>query len=126
MVLFNRGDTTYLLLDCTLNGDPIEDGQCEEIEVQINPEDSFRSVKKLLSKGEIVYMTDMEYETKEGDEWVTKTFTGYVCALSQQDTFKIAKGESDFQIRALYNGEVGSTDLIPKDIGDSLSTEVLT
>lgn len=126
MDLFNRGDTSYLLLDCTLNGEPIGDGQCEEIEVQINPQDNFRGVKKLLSKGEVVYMTDMEYETKEGDVWVTKTFTGYVCSLSQKDTFTISKGKSNFQIRALYNGEVGSTKLIPLEIGDSLSTEVLT
>lgn len=121
--VFNKGDTAYLLLNFTVNGEPAQMGVYQEIEVQINPQGNYRGIKKLFSRNEIVWMTDMEYEDAEGE---VQTYTGYVCSLTQDDTFTISDGETEMQIRVLYQGEVGSTPFIPLQIGKALSKKVLT
>lgn len=123
MDYLNSGDTVYLLLDYLVNGEPMQEGVYQEIELQINKEDNFRAVKKLYSLGEIVYMTDMQYEDAEGQ---VQSYTGYVCSLSQDDTFKISSGISEIQLRVMLNGEVGSAKCKSLDIGKVLSHRVLT
>ena len=115
----NRGDTAYLMLNYTINGEPLVDGAYQEIELQINKQGT-DSIKKLLSTGEIKWgMIEYEEEDK------TKTFTGYYCTLSQNETFSLRDGSSYVQLRVLVNDEVGSSDISYFDIGQTLSKKVL-
>lgn len=120
MEIFNRGDTACILLNYEVNGSPLVEGAYQELEFQINPQMYFNSVKKLLSKGEIVWDT-VEYE----EEGQTETYTGYVAYLTQEDSFRIGTGTSTCQLRVMMNGEVGSSELTEIDLGDVLSKEIL-
>lgn len=120
MEIFNRGDTACLLLNYEVNGSPLVQGAYQELEFQINPQMYFNSVKKLLSKGEIVWAT-VEYE----EEGATQTFTGYVTYLTQEDSFRIGTGTSKVQLRVMMNNEVGSSDFTEIDLGNVLSEEIL-
>ena len=121
MVLFNEGDTVKLLLDYTINGSPMVEGDYDEIEFQINPQCSTNAIKKLLSKNEIVWGTATYVEDN-----VTHEFTGYMCDLDQEDTFKIRDGVADCQLRVLIDGEVGSSEISALDLGNALSHKVLS
>lgn len=118
--MFREGDTTILMLDYQLNGENLTENTYDEIELQLNPQNSFNSVKKLLSKGGITWST--VYYEEDGE---TKTFTGYVVELSQQDTFKLRDGKTSAQLRIMLDGEVGSSEISIFNIGNTLSTEVL-
>ena len=125
----NRGDTSYLMLNYTINGDPLVEGDYEEIELTINEQSSFRSVKKLLSKGEIEWgtLTYIEDELQNGVITpVQKTFTGYFAHLSQEETFLLQQGGNEVQLRILDNNEVGSSAISTIMLGQTLSSEVLT
>lgn len=122
MEVFNKGDTAYLLLNYTLNGEPLVEGAYQEIELQINKQDEFRSIKKLMSNGDIYWGTDMTYIDQEGQ---TQTFTGYVCELSQEDTFTVSSGVSQIQLRIMLDEEVGSSTQTSLDIGKTLSNKIL-
>lgn len=115
----NRGDTAYLMLNYTINGDPLVEGAYQEIELQINKQGS-DSIKKLLSKEDIKWGT-LTYE----DGQQTKTFTGYYCSLSQEETFSLRNGEMDVQLRILVNDEVGSSAISSVPLGQVLSKKVL-
>lgn len=115
----NRGDTSFLMLNYTLNGDPLVEDAYQEIELTINEESSFRCVKKMLSKGEIGWGT-LTYEDNG-----TQTFTGYYAHLSQEETFKLQQGINDVQLRILDNNEVGSSAISSMELGRVLSSEVL-
>ena len=118
--MFREGDTTILMLDYQLNGEDLTENTYDEMELQLNPQSSFNSVKKLLSKNEITWST--VYYEEDGE---TKTFTGYVVELSQQDTFKLRDGKTSAQLRIMLDGNVGSSEISIFDIGNTLSTEVL-
>lgn len=118
--MFREGDTTILMLDYQLNGEDLTENTYDEMELQLNPQSSFNSVKKLLSKNEITWST--VYYEEDGE---TKTFTGYVVELSQQDTFKLRDGKTSAQLRIMFDGNVGSSEISIFDIGNTLSTEVL-
>lgn len=118
----NRGDTSYLMLDYTLNGDPLVVDTYQEIELTINEESSFRCVKKLLSKGEIEWGT-LNYDDDEGHP---QTFTGFYAHLSQEETFKLQQGANEVQLRILASDEVGSSAVSSMTLGRVLSSEVLT
>ena len=120
--LFNRGDTAYFLLDYTVNGEAMVEDAYQDIELQINNQSVSSSVKKQLSKNEIIWRENFRYKDKEG---VEHSFTGYVAALTQVDTFKIKEGKAKVQLRVLINDEVGSSDEQELDIGKILSKEVL-
>lgn len=120
MYIFNEGDTACLMLNYNLNGNAIVEGAYQEIEFQINPQNSYMSIKKTLSSGDIVWTTVTYEEDNE-----TKTFTGYVTYLSQEDTFKLTNGKAKCQLRIMVNDEVGSSAITDFDIGDTLSSEVL-
>ena len=70
--LFNRGDTAYLLLNYTLNGQPLQEGIYQEIELQINKQGGLSSIKKLYSKGDIFWSDEFTYN----DKGTTKNFEG--------------------------------------------------
>ena len=117
----NRGDTSFLMLNYTINGDPLIENTYEEIELTINKATSFRCVKKLLSKGEIEWGT-LNYVDSEGHP---QTFTGYYAHLSQEETFKLQQGENEVQLRILDGDEVGSSAVSSITLGEVLSSEVL-
>lgn len=116
----NRGDTAYLMLNYTINGDPLTEGAYQEIELQINNQFKTNNIKKLLSKGDILWGT-LTYT--EGN--VEKTFTGYYARLSQEETFSLTDGESEVQLRILVNDEVGSSAVSSVSFGNVLSRAVL-
>lgn len=116
----NRGDTCYLMLNYTINGEPMVEGAYQEIELQINEQASRKSVKKLLSKGEIQWGT-LTYEEDEEE----KTFTGYYVHLSQEETFVLERNINEVQIRVMMSDEVGSSAIAELDVGRTLSKEVL-
>lgn len=120
MAMFNEGDTACLMLNYKLNGEDLVEDAYDEIELQINSQGNYYSLKKLLSEGEIEWGT-VVYQDGETE----KTFTGYVASLSQEETFKLKKGTWQVQLRVLVNGEVGSSDISDLNIGDALSTRVL-
>ena len=116
----NRGDTAYLMLNYTLNGDALTQGSYQEIELQINPQDGIRSITKLLSKNEIQWGT-LTYED-DGE----KTFIGYYTFLTQEETFKLSVGTSTVQLRIMVNDEVGSSAVSQLELGQVLSRSVLS
>lgn len=122
MEVFNKGDTAYLLLNYTLNGQPLEQGAYQEIELQINKQDAHKSIKKLFSKNEIVWEENMQYKDTDG---TTKNFTGYVCELSQKETFSLPE-TIDVQLRIMLNNEIGSSTISSLEIGKVLSHKTLT
>ena len=117
---FREGDTTLLMLDYQFNGSDLVENAYDEIELQLNPQGNYNSIKKLLSKGEIVWAT-VQYQ--DGNE--TKNFTGYVVDLSQEETFRLRDGNVGVQLRILVDGDVGSSAISQINIGNTLSTEVL-
>lgn len=118
----NRGDTAYLMLNYTINGNPLVEGAYEEIELQLNPQlATFKQVKKLLSKGEIEWET-MSYIDDEGH---SQTFTGYIARLTQEETFLLNEGNVQAQLRILWGDDVGSSAISSFILGEVLSNEVL-
>ena len=116
----NRGDTVCLMLNYQLNGEDLIQGAYEELELQINNENSSKAIKKLLSNGGIVWDTVTYY-----NEGIEETFTGYVVHLTQSETFSLSTGQSTAQLRVKMNGEVGSSDNSYINLGAVLSTRVL-
>lgn len=110
----NRGDTNLLSFKLyKLNTTPKEYVDCsnfDEIEVQLNVQANFNSVKKLKSKGEV--------------EWNT-TNQNLVCSLTQEDTFALPEGESEMQVRLFLNNVCKGSTIIKLDINKCLSSEVL-
>lgn len=121
MATINRGDTGYLMLNYTLNGDPLEEGAYQEIELQINTQGATRSIKKLLTAGDIQWGTLTYVE-----ESIEKTFTGYFAYLTQEETFLLKEGNTDVQVRIMLNDEVGSSAISPIKLGETLSKKVLS
>lgn len=120
--VFNRGDTAYLLLDYTVNGEPMQEGEYQELELQINVQGNYRSIKKLLSVGDIFWDDNYTYIDADGNE---QTFSGYIVSLDQDDTFLVSQGQAEIQLRVLIDGEVGSSQIEELNIGNALSDEVL-
>lgn len=106
----NKGDTIRLILDYSINEDPIEEGQFDDLELQLN-RDSFGKfhLKKLLSQGDIIWDTDLGK---------------YVCYLSQEETFKLPN-QVEYQLRCYDDNSVISSGIGRFCIGDTLSKEVL-
>ena len=116
-----RGDTFCLMLNVKVNGEDMTQGAYDEIELQINKESSSKSIKKLLSDGDIVWDT-VTYLNKNN---VTETFTGYVAYFDQDETFKLNAGQSQMQVRVEKDGQVGSSDEDMLTLGNVLSSKVL-
>lgn len=116
----NRGDTVSLMLDYQVNGQSLTQGAYSEIELQINNENSSKSIKKLLSDGGIRWGTVTYYN--DGAE---NTFTGYIADLTQDETFKLSAGQSMVQLRVKVGNDVGSSDNTMFTLGSVLSSRVL-
>ena len=116
----NRGDTVSLMLDYYVNGSPLTQGSYDEIELQINNQNSPKSIKKLLSDGSIAWKT-ITYISNGA----TESFTGYVAELSQEETFKLSAGQSMVQLRVKVGNKVGSSDSSMIMLGAVLSDKVL-
>lgn len=119
--MFNRGDTVYLILNYEINGKVLEEGAYDEIELQINSQGSYNSVKKLLSDGSIRWGT-VEYVDENNE---TQSFTGYFVFLTQEETFKLGTNKSNVQLRVKIGENVGSSAISDVVIGNTLSKRVL-
>lgn len=119
--MLNRGDTVCLLLNYSLNGDPLQEGAYQEIELQINKQGIYNAVKKTLSDGSIVW-GEVSYLDDEGQ---AQTFTGYYANLSQEETFRLSSGASNIQLRIMLNDEVGSSAISSINLGQVLSSQIL-
>ncbi len=117
----NRGDTTFLILNYKLNGHDLEKDAYQEIELQINQQGNFNSVKKLLSDESIVW-GEVQYLDEDN---VEHTFTGYYAFLTQEETFKLTRGKANVQLRIMIDGEVGSSAISDIEIGNALSSKIL-
>ena len=110
-----------LLLNYNVNGSPMIQGAYQEIELQINKQDVFNSIKKTLSGGSIIW-GDVTYVDDEGTQ---QTFTGYYTNLSQEETFSLSSGDVNVQLRVMINNEVGSSAISEINVGQVLSKKVL-
>jgi len=116
----NRGDTVSLMLDYQLNGESLVEGAYDEIELQINNQNSSKSIKKRLSEGTIQWKT-INYNLNGSIE----SYTGYVAELSQEETFKLSAGQSTVQLRVRIGNQVGSSDTTTFTLGAVLSSTVI-
>ena len=117
----NRGDTLFLLIPFTVNGEPSQEGAYDEIELSINKGSLFNSIRKTLTGGDISWAT-VEYD----NEGVTETYTGYVAWLSQEDTFNLPEGTSQCQLRVRIGQDVGSSTILTDIVlGKVLSGKVI-
>lgn len=114
----NRGDTLCLCLKYKIEGEDLVEGAYEELEFQINSAKSQKAIKKLLSKGEIVWGSVIEEKTGE-------LFTGYLVNLSQSETFTLVAGPSQVQLRVKKDGQVGSSKESQFELGSVLSDKVI-
>lgn len=121
MRTLNRGDTACLILDYTINNQPMIQDAYQELELQLNSQSILGSVKKLMSKDEIVWGT----VTYLDDDDQEQSYTGYYALLTQEDTFKLSQGKFEIQLRVMINDEVGSSETTDFDIGRVLSNKVL-
>lgn len=113
-----RGDTAYLMLNYTINDEPLVEDAYQEIELVIKGSHSF--VRKTLTDGDIEWGT-ITYD----NDGTQESFTGYICHLGQKDTFKLDDGDTSVQLRIMVNDEVGSSDISSVSLGEVLSNKVL-
>lgn len=104
----NKGDTIRLNLNFTIDGVPLEETY-EEMELQINEDNTKGSLKFLLSKGEIKWDSEMNMHYVE---------------LTQEESFSLS-AMIRFQLRIMNGGKVISSDIGRFNIGEVLSKEVL-
>lgn len=101
--IVKHGNTLRLILGYFVNGKPITEGMCEEMEFSIG------SLKFYLSQDDIVW---------------SALDNGYEVRMTQEQTF----GFPDvvpYQLRVKVDGEVGGSDVEYLDIGQTISQEVL-
>ena len=97
----NKGDTVYIILDYTINDEPITEGRFDEIEFYLGEN------RYLLSEGDIV--------------WDSTTEKYYVF-VDQEDSFKLTP-QTIYQLRVRSGTDVTSTGIKKLVIGDTISTE---
>ena len=103
-----RGDTKQLKFKIKKGETYIVGSDYDEVEVQFNNQYHVQSVKKLKSKGEVVWNDDY-----------------FVCFLSQEDTFKLNDGLIKLQVRLYVDGDCKGTVIQSINMGSVLSNEVL-
>lgn len=109
------GDTITLMLKYNLNGVPLQQNAYDEIELQLNKDSGSKSLKKLLSQGDIVWDT-----VSVGNS----SFEGYIVNLTQEETFALGN-TIQAQLRIKKDGEVGSSDETEIDLDSVLSSKIL-
>ncbi len=106
----NKGDTIRLILDYSVNDEPLAEGQFDDLELQLNKESFGKfNIKKLLSRNDIVWDQDLGK---------------YVCYLSQEESIKLPN-RVDYQLRCYDGDSVVSSCISQFCIGDILSKEIL-
>lgn len=107
----NKGDTLRLNFDFVDDdGNPLMQGQFEEMELQLNPDRlGVYSMKFLLSAGDILWDED---EQK------------FYVLVSQEDSLKLPNNVL-YQLRCMDSGTVISSDISSFDLGKVLSRQVL-
>lgn len=105
----NKGDTIYLELDFTINDEPLEKDEYDEIELQFNIQSTYTSLKLLMSRGDIEWNDDIGK---------------YVAYLSQDDSFRLSNN-AEYQLRIKYEDNVISSAIGTINIGEVLSRRVL-
>lgn len=99
----NRGDTVQILLQYTVEGEAIQEGEFDEIEFSIG------SKRFTLTDGDIVWDSEQE---------------AYTIQLSQEDTIALP-GVQKYQVRFKKDGKVISSDIDTVEFGKSISEEIL-
>lgn len=99
----NKGDTSYITLDYTVDGVPLEEYGADEIEFYIG------NSQYRLSQGEI----ELDPETNK-----------YILFLTQDDTFTFNKATT-YQIRVRKNEYVSSDNIKKLKFGDAISRTVI-
>lgn len=101
MPIANKGDTINIYLNYTLNGQPIAEGDLDEIEFTIG------SHRYTLTGGDIVWDGNL-----------------YMVKMPQADTFDL-KSTTMYQLRVRSGSDVGSTEVKESELGDVLSKVVI-
>lgn len=99
----NQGDTLDIILDYTINGDPLTEGMCDEIEVSIGDK------QYTLTDGDIVWDSELEK---------------YTLFVDQEDTLAL-QGITEYQVRFKIGTKVASVPISKLLIGNSISTQVI-
>lgn len=99
----NRGDTIDVVLAYTVNGEPITEGQFNEIEVYIGEN------RYTLTDGTIVWDSEQEM---------------YTIFVDQEDSFKLST-KTEYQVRFRTGTKVISSNIKYMPIGKTLSNEVI-
>lgn len=99
----NRGDTVQILLQYTVEGEAIQEGEFDEIEFSIG------SKRFTLTDGGIVWDSEQ---------------AAYTIALSQEDTIALP-GVQPYQIRFKKDDTVISSDIDTVEFGNSISKVIL-
>lgn len=105
-----RGDTVdhIIRVKNKRTGEYIDCSVYSEIEVQYNPQSKYKNIKKLLSKGEVLWENEK-----------------LVVHLSQEDTFSLPEGKNEIQIRLFLNNNCKGTIVSHFLVGKVLSDEIL-
>ena len=103
MPIANKGDTINIYLNYTLYGNPILEGDLDEIEFTMG------SHRYTLTDGDIVWDDNAQL---------------YMVKMSQEDTFDL-KSTTRYQLRVRSGNDVGSTDVEESELGDVLSKVVI-
>lgn len=106
----NRGDAQYIVLSININGEPLEEGYPDDIELTFNAQATAYCVQKSLKKGTI------QWNSQEGK---------YVTFLNQADTYTMKNGLNTWQLRLLKNENVISTSIGKFILGETNSREVI-
>lgn len=99
----NRGDTIDIALAYTINGEPITEGQFDEIEVYVGEN------RYTLTDGDIVWNSEQEM---------------YTIFIDQEDSFKLTT-KTEYQTRFKIGVNVISSKIKYMPIGKTLSNEVI-
>lgn len=97
----NRGDTADIVLDYTVDGEPITEGQFDEIEVYLG------NSRYLLSEGAVMWDAEIQK---------------YRVFVNQADSLKF-KNPIEYQVRFRIGTKVVSTDTRNKPLGKTISNE---
>lgn len=97
----NRGDTLDIVLAYTVDGEPIQEGDFDEIEFSIG------SKRYTLTDGDITW--------DEGE--------GYIISIGQEDT--IDMGRAEYQVRFKKGSKVISSSVNTLILGKSISKTVI-
>jgi hypothetical protein len=103
MPIANKGDTINIYLNYTLDGNPILEGDLDEIEFTMG------SHRYTLTDGDIVWDDNAQL---------------YMIKMPQEDTFDL-KSTTRYQLRVRKDNDVGSTDVEESELGDVLSKVVI-